>query len=154
VPDLQARLNRDVVAKQPTIVVIYIGINDVWHGEIDPAKGTSPEVFKAGLEEVVDRCTAAGARVIVCTPSVIGEKKGNANHLDEKLDHYADISREICKRKKLQLCDLRKAFVEYLAKHNPDNEDRGILTTDGVHLNDAGNRFVADTLLPHLGKQR
>ena len=39
VPDLQKRLDKDVIAKKPTLVVIYIGINDVWHGENDPAKG-------------------------------------------------------------------------------------------------------------------
>src|SRR5688572_28178510 len=33
VPDLQGRVDRDVIAKKPTIVFIYIGINDVWHGE-------------------------------------------------------------------------------------------------------------------------
>src|SRR5580692_10445268 len=43
VPDLQKRLERDVLMKKPTLVVIYIGINDVWHGESDPAKGTTKE---------------------------------------------------------------------------------------------------------------
>ena len=46
-----------------------------------------------------------------------------------------------------QLCDLRKAFQEYLAKNKTDDKDRGLLTGDGVHLNDAGNKFVADTML-------
>src|SRR5438046_447806 len=45
VPDLQRRVARDVVARKPTLVVIYIGINDVWHGESDPAGGTSKEKF-------------------------------------------------------------------------------------------------------------
>ena len=31
VPDLQGRLDRDVLSKEPTVVFIYIGINDVWH---------------------------------------------------------------------------------------------------------------------------
>ncbi|MFM8890244.1 MAG: GDSL-type esterase/lipase family protein, partial [Planctomycetia bacterium] len=31
VPDLENRLDRDVLAKKPTTVVVYIGINDVWH---------------------------------------------------------------------------------------------------------------------------
>src|SRR5256885_5460352 len=30
VPDLEKRLERDVLGKKPTVVVIYIGINDVW----------------------------------------------------------------------------------------------------------------------------
>jgi lysophospholipase L1-like esterase len=152
VPNLQGRVEKDVIAKQPTIVVIYIGINDVWHGEKDPARGTMPDQFTAGLEEVIGKCTAAGARVILCTPTVIGEKRGGANSLDAKLDQYADLSRATAKKLNLQLCDLRKAFVDYLEKNNAEDMDRGVLTSDRVHLNDAGNRLVADTILPFLGE--
>ena len=70
---------------------VYIGINDVWHGEQDPAKGTLPEAFASGLKEIVGRCTAAGAAVVICTPTMIGEKKDGANSLDQKLDQYSDI---------------------------------------------------------------
>ncbi len=152
VPDLQRRLEKDVLAKKPTIVVIYIGINDVWHGESDPAKGTLPEAFTSGLKEVVGRCTAAGASVVICTPTMIGEKKGGANSLDKKLDQYSDLSRNLAKELKLPLCDLRQAFVDHLKDHNPDNAEMGILTSDRVHLNDAGNKFVADTMLKVLDR--
>ena len=151
VPNLQARVDKDVIAKQPTIVVIYIGINDVWHGEKDPARGTSPEKFSAGLQEVIGKCTAAGARVILCTPTVIGEKINGGNSLDAKLDEYADISRSTAKLLNLQLCDLRQAFADYLKKNNAEDKEKGLLTTDRVHLNEAGNQLVADTILPFLG---
>lgn len=151
VPNLQARVDKDVVAKKPTIVFIYIGINDVWHGQKDPAKGTMPDKFEAGLKEVIGKIQAGGARVILCTPTVIGEKKDGGNPLDAKLDQYADISRGIAKELNLQLCDLRKAFVDYLKENNPENKDRGILAPDGVHLNQAGNKLVADTMLKSLG---
>lgn len=152
VPDLQRRLEKDVLARKPSIVVIYIGINDVWHGEKDPARGTMPDAFSSGLKEVIGRCTAVGATVVVCTPTVIGEKKDGGNSLDEKLDQYSDLSRNLAKELKLPLCDLRKAFVDYLKDHNPDNADKGILTSDRVHLNDAGNKFVAETMLGVLEK--
>ena len=64
VPDLEKRLERDVLSKKPTVVVIYIGINDVWHGESDPARGTVPDRFESGLAGIVDRIQASGARVI------------------------------------------------------------------------------------------
>jgi lysophospholipase L1-like esterase len=150
VPDLQRRLEKDVLARKPTIVVIYIGINDVWHGENDPARGTMPDAFATGLKEVVGRCTDAGATVVICTPTVIGEKKDGGNSLDKKLDQYSDLSRGLAKELKLPLCDLRKAFGDYLKEHNPENADKGILTSDRVHLNDAGNKFVADTMLSVL----
>jgi isoamyl acetate esterase len=153
VPNLQARLDKDVLAKKPTLVVIYIGINDVWHGEKDPARGTSKEKFEEGLKDIIGKITKAGARVLLCTPSVIGEKKDGANSLDARLDEYADISRKVAKELKVPLCDLRRAFVDHLKSSNADNKDRGVLTSDRVHLNEAGNRFVADAMLKSLGEQ-
>lgn len=49
------------------------------------------------------------------------------------------------------MVDLRKSFQDYLKDHNPDNKENGILTGDGVHLNDTGNRFVADLFLTVFG---
>ena len=147
VPDLQKRVEKDVIAKKPTLVVIYIGINDVWHGEKDPAKGTSPEKFEAGLKEVVGKIQAAGARVVICTPSAIGEKKDGGNKLDKQLDAFSDISRKVAADTKSQLCDLRKAFADHLKENNADDKEKGILTGDRVHLNEAGNKFVAEQIL-------
>ncbi len=150
VPDLQGRVDKDVIAKKPTIVVIYIGINDVWHGEKNPARGTTPDKFVSGLKEVIGKCRDAGAAVVLCTPSVIGEKHDGSNGLDAKLDEYSDLSRKLAKELKLPLCDLRKEFLDHLKANNKDNAAQGILTGDRVHLNQAGNKFVADTMLKTL----
>lgn len=151
VPDLQRRVEKDVIAKKPTLVFIYIGINDVWHGLSDPTKGTSPEKFEAGLKEVIGKIQDSGAKVILCTPSVIGEKADGSNPGDAKLDQYAEISRKVAKELKLPVCDLRKEFVAYEKEHNKDNKDKGVLTSDGVHLNEAGNKFVAEQMMKMLG---
>jgi lysophospholipase L1-like esterase len=106
-----------------------------------------PEAFSSGLKDVIGRCKEAGATVVLCTPTVIGEKKEGANRQDARLDQYADISRGLAKELKLPLCDLRKAFIDYIKDHNPKNEDKNILTNDTVHLNQAGDKFVAETML-------
>jgi isoamyl acetate esterase len=152
VPDLQNRLERDVLNKKPTIVFIYIGINDVWHGEKNPANGTSKEKFEAGLKDIIGQITKTGARVVLCTPTVIGEKNEGANTLDARLDEYADISRAVSKELKVPLCDLRKEFQNHLKKNNPDNKESGVLTGDRVHLNDAGNQLVSEAMLKMLGR--
>jgi len=148
VPDLLARLDKDVLAKAPTLVVVYIGINDVWHSQ--QGRGTPRADYERGLRELLDRLRAAKARALLCTPSVIGEKRQGANPLDAMLDDYAAVSREVAAAAGVQLLDLRHAFLEFLEKHNRDDADRGVLTTDGVHLNAAGNRFVAERLLEVL----
>ncbi len=152
VPDLQRRLEKDVLSKKPTVVVVYIGINDVWHGENDPSRGTSKEKFDEGLRDVVGRVKASGARVVLCTPTVIGEKKAGGNKLDAQLDEYAGISRKVAADTGSKLCDLRKAFVDHLAKNNPDDKASGVLTSDRVHLNESGNKLVAETMLGVLTK--
>jgi isoamyl acetate esterase len=152
VEQLLARIDRDVIALKPTAVVVYIGINDVWHWTIgiQGAKGSTKEEFETGLRQVIAEIQAAGAKVVLCTPSVIGEKAANPE--DAMLDEYSDISRRLARESGSNLCDLRRAFVTYIAKNNPENREMGILTTDRVHLNDAGNRFVADEILRALDR--
>ena len=140
VPNLQGRLDRDVLSKKPTIVFIYIGINDVWHGK----NGTPKDKFEAGLRDLVEKISDAGATIVLATPSVIGEKTDGSNKLDALLDEYAAISRTVAKDTGTTLCDLRVAFIERLKEINPDNKERGVLTRDSVHLNAAGNQFVAE----------
>lgn len=149
VPDLEKRLDRDVIEKKPSTVVIYIGINDVWHTK--RGQGTPKDVYEKGLRSLVERIRAAGSRVILCTPSVIGEKAVGENQFDTMLDEYAGITRTVAADMKTGLIDLRKAFVDHLAKANPESKEKGTLTYDGVHLKDEGNRFVADRMLEGLG---
>ncbi len=148
VPDLQKRLERDVLLKQPDVVVIYIGINDVWHSI--RGRGTPKEHFQAGLKDIIKQIKDVGASVVLCTPSVIGEKTDGSNDLDAMLDEYSAISRTVAKETGSELLDLRKRFLDHLKKHNNENLYKGVLTTDGVHLNAAGNQFVASAMLEAL----
>ena len=150
VPDLTRRLQKDVLDKKPALVVIYIGINDVWHGEKNPANGTSKADFDSGLRAIIGKITAGGGKVVICTPTVIGEKAENT--LDAKLDEYSDVSRKIAADLKLPLVDLRKAFADHLKANNKENKDKGVLTGDRVHLNEAGNKLVADSILKAILK--
>ena len=66
---------------------------------------------------------------------------------DKKLDALADVARGIARDKKLPLNDLRKAFIDYWKKNNPDNKARGFLTYDGNHWTEAGHQYVAEQML-------
>lgn len=150
VPDLEARLDKDVLAHKPGVVVIYIGINDVWHSK--NGKGTPADKYEAGLRNLIKRCRDAGARVILSTPSVIGEKHDGSNELDKLLSEYATLSRKVATETETTLLDLNAAFQNYLKEYNVANQPQGILTTDGVHLNESGNRFVAVRMLEATGE--
>jgi len=145
IPDCQKRLQRDVLAKKPTLVFIYIGVNDVWHFKTHKAKdGTPKDVFEADLRDLVRQCKASGALVVVATLATIGEKHDGSNPQDTMLDEYAAITRTVTKEEGAPLCDLREAFMDYLKEHNTENRRNRILTRDGVHPIEAGDRLICD----------
>ncbi len=125
----------------PSVVVIYLGINDVWHGE----KGTTKADFQSGLLEMIALSKSTGATIILCTPSIIGEETKN-NARNDTLNEYADIIRKLAKENSLVLCDIHLAFVDRLKRINLDDEHKGNLTYDGVHMNEQGNALLADKI--------
>jgi lysophospholipase L1-like esterase len=139
VPDLLKRLDKDVLSRKPTIVVIQIGCND--------ARRIPKETFKTSLEELIDRLQKENIQVVQCTLTSVGEKYDGTNKDDPQLEEFAEIQRQIIKAKNIPYNDLRKAFVAYWKANNPQNKDRGILTYDGNHWNDTGHAFVAEQML-------
>lgn len=149
--DLYLRLETDVLEKKPDVVFLYVGVNDVWHKKLY-GTGTDADKFVKFYEALIRKIQAGGSRVILCTPACIGEKTDCTNSLDGELNQYSNIIRGLSKQFNLGLCDLRQVFTNYQAAHNPTNVDRGILTTDGVHLNELGNKMVAEAMWELLGK--
>ncbi|WP_421942327.1 SGNH/GDSL hydrolase family protein [Pedobacter sp.] len=145
--DLYLRLEDDVLNKKPDLVVIYVGINDVWHKQTSHT-GTDYDKYFKFYQALINKIQGAGSKVVLCTPSVVGEKKDGTNELDADLNKYAQGIRNLAAKNNLPLCDLRKVFTEYEAQNNADDKEKGILTTDRVHLNEQGNKLVADQLLP------
>lgn len=149
--DLYLRMEKDVLEKTPDVVVIYIGVNDVWH-KSSSGTGTDAEKFEKFYQAIIDKFNAAKIKMILCTPAVIGERTDFSNPQDGDMNHYSNLIRNIAKKNSLPLVDLRKAFLDYNLKHNKENKDRGILTTDRVHLNAAGNQLVADEMWKAIKK--
>jgi lysophospholipase L1-like esterase len=143
--DLYLRYEEDVIAKKPNIVVIYIGINDVWH-KTSSRTGTDSDKFEKFYHALIQRIQKSGSQVIICTPTLIGEKYDSSNENDGDLNYFSNIIRKIALDEKCKLIDLRKAFIDYELKYNTENKALGILTSDRVHLNETGNIFLAEVM--------
>ena len=158
VSNLLERYKKDVLSLNPDIVFIYIGINDVWH-KYSFGTGTDIIFYENGLRKIIADIKNKGARVILCTPTVIGENKGEFTLVNEfkdietmeimngDLDAYSDVIRKLASELNTDLLDLREIFMNYISENNPNNESFGITTYDGVHLNDLGNKLIADEML-------
>lgn len=147
--DLYLRMEEDVLAKNPDIVVIWVGVNDVWHKRTS-GTGTDPDKFLRFYNAVIKKLRDKNIIVVLCTPAAIGEKTDFTNELDGDLNKYASFIRDLATKNDCGLIDLRKSFLDYNLKHNAANKESGILTTDRVHLNEKGNQFVAEEMMKVL----
>ena len=144
--DLYLRMEEDVLNRSPDIVVIYAGVNDVWHKKL-LGEATDAENFEKIYRAIITKFSTNEIKVIVCTPAIIGEKNDFTNELDVDLNNCSNIIRNIAADIGLPIVDLHKAFHEYELVNNIDNVEKGILTTDGVHLSDKGNELAAELML-------
>ena len=140
--DLFLRMDKDVLELHPDIVYIWVGVNDVWH-KSSMGTGTDYDKFGKFYDAVVKKMQAQGIKVILVTPAAIGERNDFSNEQDGDLNLYSNWIRKYAADNTLGLVDLRKSFHEYSVANNPKNDERGILTSDRVHLNAKGNAFVA-----------
>jgi lysophospholipase L1-like esterase len=150
VTDLYLRMEDDVLAKNPATVVIWIGVNDVWHKKM--GTGTDAPKFEQFYNAIIKKLQAKNIKVVLCTPATIGEKTDFSNEQDGDLNKYANMIRTIATKNNCPLIDLRKDFLAYDLANNPGNKEKGILTVDGVHLNDKGNMLVAGEMMKALVK--
>ena len=149
--DLYLRMDDDVLAKNPDMVIIWVGVNDVWHKRTS-GTGTDADKFIRFYDAVIKKMQQKNIKVALCTPAAIGEKTDFTNELDGDLNKYATLIRNIAQKNNCGLIDLRQAFLQYNLANNKDNKEMGILTTDRVHLNEKGNQFVAEEMMKYISK--
>lgn len=142
--DLYLRLDEDVLKKEADVVIIFIGVNDVWHKQM--GTGTDAEKFARFYQAVINKIKIKGSKMILCTPAAIGERTDFSNALDGDLNYYSNMIRDLAKKNNLPIIDLRKDFLAYNLLHNKENKESGILTADRVHLNAKGNLLVAQQM--------
>jgi lysophospholipase L1-like esterase len=137
-----------VAEESPDVVVIYIGVNDIWW------RKTSPADFEAALNDLVASAKRAKARVVLATLALWGDNPLPDNRNNVKCDQYADITRRVAATSNVVLADLRKACMAYLMNNNGRLRlngslafaDKGILSGDGVHPNGNGGDLIADLI--------
>ena len=158
VSDLLTRYEEDVLELNPDIVFIYIGINDVWH-KYDYGTGTDIDLYESGLRQIISDIKSQGAKIVLCTPTLIGENSGEftlvnqfkdvetMERMNGDLDNFSDVIRELSNEFNTDLLDLRDIFMTYVSENNLNNEPSGLLTYDGVHLNELGEKMIADEMI-------
>ena len=131
------RLERDVLSRKPTVVVICLGMNE----PALRADGENPErlvQFKNNLSQIVQDCQKAGARVWLISPSCGREEPGQTTRIgsgakpafadlatvgyNKIMALYADTIQEVAKNSNSGYVNWYQAMLD--ARHSlAENED-------------------------------
>ena len=159
------RFTEEVVPLRPSVLVVMLGLNDVWH----QSRGHVLE-FEKTRRAVHDLAHAFHQQfpqgtLVLASPFLIGEKSDGTNSLDRDLGAVADLIAEVAGElqrqlninesvvPQIQFLNSRRLAVDYLQQHNPAQKPHSILTVDGIQLNKVGHKFMADLLSDYFGLQ-
>jgi lysophospholipase L1-like esterase len=156
---LLARLDRDVLSRNPDVVVVMVGTND----RLNSHSFTEPEIYGSNVDALVVRILANRARVVLVTPpTCVGRfllTRHDPKHFvrqspSERMEEVRRILVGIARKRGVGLVD----FHRYLTGNklgderatsllrNPANSD----AKDGVHLTPEGSRRLAELVATEL----
>ena len=130
---IAARLDRDVLAHRPDVLILLAGVNDVYDGD------AAVDVQRR-LAEMYARATRRGVPVVAC--SILPYDTATAEQNTRMHAINAWIADMVTVTPGLAFCDMRAAVA------HPDDADRLIDSPDGLHPGVDGYRRIAAALLP------
>jgi len=129
---------------KPDIVVVQIGLNDIYQKNNCQNRCSDVVEFKRLLTEVISpsvKCIKA--QLVLTSLTTIGENIGTSA-TDIELDLFSNAVRDISPKLNATFVDLRGAYKEYERTNNCKNINSGLLTYDGIHPNSRGAMMLAN----------
>lgn len=153
IPDVYARIVRDIISLKPDCMSLLVGVNDVWHGmDFGSNNGTGTarfeKVYNILLEELKEELPEL--KIIIMGPFVI---EGTATkNRPEQPNRYAEfrnavaemavIEKQLAEKHGCAYIDLQSAFDEAV-KSVPATT----LSGDGVHPTKKGHELIKEKWL-------
>jgi hypothetical protein len=119
------------------LVVVAFGMNDI-RGD----KPMSAQQSHSNQTQIVKLCQAAGAEVVLCTPSSVYH--GFAEWPFERLSPYADIVHQVGTEAKVPAADVYRAFENVRAN---DATAWMLLMSEWIHPNMNGHKVIAQEVI-------
>jgi lysophospholipase L1-like esterase len=135
------RMEKDVLAHKPDVVVVFFGTNDCRLAE--PKVHVPVERYRANLQAMIDAVTKGGGRVVLCTPPPIDAEAYFTRHarapfdaaggLEKVLAGYRQAVIEVGEKNKVPVVDLNQLM----------SKDLSWRSADGVHPTEQGSDVIA-----------
>lgn len=147
IPDVYARIVKDIINLKPDYMSLLVGVNDVWHGFDFGKNGTGAvrfeKVYNILLEELKEELP--GIKIVIMGPFVLEgiatvDRPSQPNRYTEfrnGVAEMASIAKNLAERHGFPYIDLQSVFDEAV-KSTPAKE----LLSDGVHPTAKGHKLI------------
>lgn len=144
--DLLSRIEEDLVAIQPDIVTILLGINDTWHKYMI-GLDTPIEVFESNYEKILEIIKEkTNAKIIMIEPFLLYNM--GKDNMRADLNEKIDCVRKLALKYADAFLPLDADFVAATVSGTINTE----LSPDGVHPGEAGKKLIAEKLVPIISR--
>lgn len=148
IPDVYARIVKDILFLKPDYMSLLIGVNDIWHGfHKEAPNGTGAARFEKVYNLLLDELKEElpGLKIMLMEPFVLkGTATENREDEPERWNEFssgvyelAAIVKKIANERSLTFIPLQKRLDD-LAKTMPACE----ILSDGVHPTAIGHEFI------------
>jgi lysophospholipase L1-like esterase len=127
-----ARIEKDVIAKKPDLVVVMFGMNDCSRAPL--------EEFRKNMEKIAERCFDAGSAVVFSTPNTVYQ---NPHRPIAWLAEFARAAREVARKLEIPMAD---SFSAYARMEREDPNGWRLLMSETIHPNLNGHRKFAEVM--------
>ncbi len=134
---MRKRLERDVLSRRPTRVVLSVGINDV-------LRKVPPSEYEADVTAISERLKRASVPMLLLTPTILGAKHEEP---EKRLAEYIEILRRLAAREGYAVAEVHALMQDGRAA------GRELIEPDQVHLTFDGYRVMARAVLDGLGRR-
>jgi acyl-CoA thioesterase I len=135
------RIQRDVLAKKPHLVVVMFGMNDV--------VGTPRAIYAANLWKIIRYCRGVGAEIVLCTPNSIYPE--DARRPVPRLDAFCETVRGVAREMCVPLVDCYAAYEAIRAKAPVEWK---LLMSETIHPNMHGHKVFAEEIAAVISGRR
>ena len=149
-----ARLGRDVLDRQATVVIVAYGVNDIGWGV--HADAQHKKVYLDAIRGIVEQCKKRKVRVFICSAAVTSADpaKSENSFLQKMCDEGMAIARDLGEHSidvQRSMRAIQKRVWAFNASLKDNKGKVSLHAADGVHLTDLGQLAMAFAILKGLG---
>ena len=144
---LDARWQTDVFDLEPDVLVIMIGINDVWRhfdSFLQPEQAVGLEEYSSTLENLVTMTQPEVDNMVLMTPFMI--EPNREEPMRKMMDEYGAAMKKIGASAGVPVVDIQAAYDKFCVVRHPMS-----IAIDRVHPNQVGHMVITRAFLNAVG---